>query len=121
MTLQALLNSGPFILDLIIVAAYIIGISATIFGFYDIIHKKWKRDLPTMAITLATSAALLGICELLKNGSLTSNAMLFAYTYDIIAIYFTIQYYKNPHLTNEQQKQTNYLKKFINTIKGGEK
>ena len=114
MTLQALLQSGPFLIDLTIIAAYIIGSSAATFGLYDIHHKHWKRDLPTMTTTLLISAGILALCNLLKNGSPISNAMLFTYTYLIAATYFITNYYKNHKLTNEKQQQTNYLKKLLN-------
>ena len=52
MTIQTLLNSIPFVLDLIVVGTYIIGISAAIFGFYDILHLKWTGDLTIVTTVL---------------------------------------------------------------------
>ena len=104
MTLQALLTSGPFIIDLIIVGTFIIGTAATIFGLYDRFHLHWTGDLKIMITSLLTSSIILVVCTVLKNGSAVSNAMLFTYTFLIVSIYFATQL-KNPKLTHEPRKQ----------------
>jgi hypothetical protein len=104
MTLQALLESGPFILDMVIFGTYIIGASATTFGFYDRFHLHWTGDLKIMITTLLTCSAILPITETLKHGTLTSNAMLFTYGFLAAATYFATQL-KNPKLTHEKRKQ----------------
>jgi len=104
MTLQTLLNSGPFLLNLTIVGTYIIGLSATIFGLYDRFHLHWTGDLKVMITTLLTCSAILPISEAIKHGSLASNAMLFTYGFTLMAIYFTTQLH-NPKLTHEKRKQ----------------
>ena len=113
MTLQALLTSGPFLLDLVIVGTYIIGASATTFGLYDIYKKKWAGDLKVMTTTLLLCATILPICETIKQGTVVSNAMLFTYIFIAFATYFMYNFYENKNLTHEKRKQTNYIKKLL--------
>ena len=113
MTLQALLMSGPFLLDLVIVGTYIIGTSAALFGLYDIHKKHWAGDLRVMIYTLLLSATILPICTIIKNGSDVSNTMLFTYMYLSVATYLIYNLYENKKLTHEKRTQTNYIKKLL--------
>jgi hypothetical protein len=104
MTLQALLLSTDFIINLIVVGCYIIGASAVTFGFYDIKHLKWTGDLKVMISALLTSAAILTICALLKHSSIAGNIMLAVYICIATSGYFALQL-KNPALSHETRKQ----------------
>jgi hypothetical protein len=104
MTVQALLLSRPFILDLIIVGTYIIGTSAAVFGFYDRFHLRWTGDLKVMIATLLISSIVLSICTIINHGSFVSNTMLFTYTFLLISDYFITQL-NNPKLSHEKRKQ----------------
>ena len=103
MTIQAFLESGPFILNLIVFGTYIIGTSATIFGLYDRFHLHWTGDLKVMITTLLTCSIILPILEIIKHGSIVSNAMLFTYTFITAAVYFATQL-KNPKLKHARKK-----------------
>ena len=106
MTIQALLTSGPFIIDLIILGTFIIGTAATIFGLYDRFHLHWTGDLKVMITALLTSSIILAVCNILKNGSPVSNAMLFTYSFLIAATYFTTQLH-NPKLNHGKKVSKN--------------
>lgn len=99
MTIEGLINSLPFITNLVIFSSYIIGTSATIFGFYDILHLKWTGDLKVMITALLSCSAILVFCELVKNGTFVSNAMLFTYGFMIVSFFFSTQF-KNPKLSH---------------------
>ena len=88
MTLESLILNIPLIIDLTILAAYITGVSAVIFGFYDILHLKWTGDLKAMITALATCSTILVICTILKQGTIISNAMFATYFYITIAAMF---------------------------------
>jgi hypothetical protein len=104
MTIEGLLHSTAFILDLIVFGTYVIGVSAVAFGFYDRFHLKWTGDLLVMIATLLSCSAILSFCEYLKHGHLYSNAMLFTYIFLASSIYFATQL-KNPKLAHEKRKQ----------------
>jgi hypothetical protein len=103
MTLQTLLNSIPFVINLIIVGTYIIGTSAALFGLYDRFHLHWTGDLKAMITALTASAIILITLNIIKNGPIISNAMLFTYIFLIAATYFTTQLC-NPKLNHGKHK-----------------
>ena len=104
MTLQALLLSTTFLIELVVVGCYIIGASATIFGFYDIKHLKWTGDLKVMITALLTTSAILITCAILLHSNIQGNIMIATYLFLIASAYFALQL-KNPSLTHEPRKQ----------------
>lgn len=105
MTLESLIINIPLLLNLIVVGTDIIGFSAIAFGFYDILHLKWTGDLKTMITALLSCSGILVVCEVLKHGSLVSNAILFTYGFIIVSIYFFKQR-SNPKLSHGAKPQT---------------
>ena len=91
MTLESLILNVPFIINLTILGAYIIGVSAAVFGFYDILHLKWTGDLKVMITALLSCSIVLAICELIKGGTIVSNAMLFTYSFMVVSVFFSKQ------------------------------
>ena len=104
MTLQALLLSTDFLIQLVVVGCYIIGASATAFGFYDIKHLKWTGDLKIMITTLLTTSGILIVCAILLHSSIQGNIALVTTFFLIVSGYFAIQL-KNVSLTHEPRKQ----------------
>ena len=104
MTLQAILLSTTFLIELVVVGCYIIGASATIFGFYDIKHLKWTGDLKVMITALLTTSAILVTCAILLHSTIQGNIMLATYVFLAASAYFYIQL-KNPSLSHEIRKQ----------------
>ncbi len=99
MTIEGLINNIPLLIDLTIVAAYIIGSSAAIFGAYDILHLKWTGDLKAMITALVACTITLLICTVLKHGSIISNPMIIAYIYTTVTMLFYAEK-KNPKLSH---------------------
>jgi hypothetical protein len=104
MTLQALLLSTDFIIQLVVVGCYIIGASATIFGLYDIKHLKWTGDLKVMISALLTTSGILVTCAILLHSNIQGNIAIATTIFLIASVYFTIQL-KNPSLAHEPRKQ----------------
>jgi hypothetical protein len=99
MTVESLILNIPLIIDITIVAAYIIGFSASIFGTYDILHLKWTGDLTAMITALLSCTGILVVCTMLKGGSYVSNAMLISYFFVAVSFVFFRQFsnYKLSH------------------------
>ncbi len=99
MTVESLILNIPFLIDTTIIAAYIIGICAAIFGTYDILHLKWTGDLKVMITALLSCTGILIVCNLLKGGGYFSNAMLVSYFFIAVSFVFFRQFsnYKLSH------------------------
>ena len=111
MTLEALVNSLPFVLNLIVFGTYIIGLSAVIFGFYDLIHLKWTGDLKVMVTALLSCTTILIVCAILKQSSIVGNIMLAAYFFTVISLLFFKQQ-KNPKLNHEPRPRKSLRQTF---------
>lgn len=92
MTVESLILNIPFLIDTTIIAAYIIGICAAIFGTYDILHLKWTGDLKVMITALLSCTGILIVCNLLKGGGYFSNAMLVSYFFIAVSFVFFRQF-----------------------------
>lgn len=99
MTVESLILNLPLLIEITILAAYIVGTSATIFGAYDILHLKWTGDLTAMITALLSCIGILIVCNMLKGGGYVSNAMLVSYFFLSVTVLFFRQFsnYKLSH------------------------